>query len=148
MTIRQNLFKFCDILEQILFEDVEKEYKSAVAIVEYRDKWLLGIARNTGDDRDGKWVHPGGGIKKGETPERAAERECFEETGIRCKAVGKAFSTDDKPSVAFVHCRATSGNQKFKPNSEFSALGFFTMAEIRNLKPLFKNVKRLIQRVR
>jgi 8-oxo-dGTP pyrophosphatase MutT (NUDIX family) len=148
MIIKPRLFKFSDILEHILYEDTEKEYKSAVAIVEYRDRWLLGMARNTGDDRDSKWVHPGGGIKKGETPEKAAERECFEETGIRCKAVGKAFSMSDRPGVAFVHCRATSGDQKFKPNSEFSALGFFTMAEIRHLKPLFKNVKKLIESVR
>lgn len=147
MTTKLNLFKFNDILEQVLLEENEKEYRAAVAIVEYRDKWLLGISRSS-DDRNGKWTHPGGGIKKGETPEKAAVRECFEETGIRCKSVGEAFSTNDRPGVAFVHCRATSGGQKFKPNSEFAAVGFFTMAEIRNLKPLYKNVKRLIERVR
>lgn len=147
MTTKSNLYLFDEILEHVLLEELEKEYKAAVAIVQNRDKWLLGIARNT-DDRSGKWVHPGGGIKKGETPEKAAERECFEETGIRCKAVGKAFSIPSKPGVAFVHCRATSGKQKFKPNSEFSAVGFFTMSELRDLKPLYNNVKKLIERVR
>ena len=29
------------------------------------------------------WTFPGGGIKKGETPEEAAKREVFEETGVR-----------------------------------------------------------------
>lgn len=147
MTIKQNLYLFSDILEHVLLEESEKEYRAAVAVVQHRDKWLLGISRSN-DDRSGKWTHPGGGIKKDETPEKAAERECFEETGIRCKSVGKAFSIPGKPGIAFVHCRTTSGNQKFKPNSEFSALGFFTMAELRDLKPLYNNVKKLIERVK
>lgn len=32
------------------------------------------------------WKFPGGGIEKGETPEEAAVREVFEETGVRIRA--------------------------------------------------------------
>src|ERR1700692_2118752 len=68
----------------------DKHAKAAVGIV--RDpqggrgvtSYLVGKAQNTGDWREGKWVHAGGGIKEGETPEQAAVREVREETGLEC----------------------------------------------------------------
>lgn len=39
------------------------------------------------------WELPGGRVEDGETPDAAAVRECFEETGIRC--------TDLKPLITF-----------------------------------------------
>jgi 8-oxo-dGTP pyrophosphatase MutT (NUDIX family) len=143
-----SLLKFDSILEQAIREEIEPEFKSAVAIVRQRDRWLLGLSRETGDDRTGKWVHPGGGIKHKENPKKAAERECFEETGIRCRAVGEPFRLPDHKGVAFVPCTVSSTNQKIDLNHEFSAAGFFTMAELRTLKPLYKNAQKLIERVR
>lgn len=140
--------KFELILETILTEELDDKYTSAVAIVQCRDRWLLGLARNTDDDRTGKWVHPGGHIKRGEDPKKAAERECYEETGIKCKAVDEPFRIPNCKNVAFVHCKATTTNQKIRPNHEFSAVGFFSLQEIRSLKPIYKNAKKLIERVR
>jgi 8-oxo-dGTP pyrophosphatase MutT (NUDIX family) len=139
---------FEDILERVLREETEPDFKAAVAIVRQRDRWLLGLAKGAGDDRDCKWCHPGGGIKPGETPEHAAERECFEEMGIKCKATGKAFRMPSHKSVAFVPCKTTRSKQKIDNNHEFSAAGFFTLAELRSLKPLYKNVRKLIERVK
>jgi 8-oxo-dGTP pyrophosphatase MutT (NUDIX family) len=46
--------------------------------------YLMGI--RTGKDKDaGKWALPGGKIDKGETPEEAAVRELYEETGVRAR---------------------------------------------------------------
>lgn len=142
------LLEFDSILEQVLREETEPEFKAAVAIVRQRDRWLLGLAKGTGDDRNGKWIHPGGGIKHRESPKKAAERECFEETGIRCRAVGEPFRVQDHKGVAFVPCTVTSTNQKIDVNHEFAAAGFFTLAELRTLKPLYKNVRKLINRAR
>jgi len=36
------------------------------------------------------WSLPGGRIERGERAEKAAEREVFEETGVRCETVGLA----------------------------------------------------------
>lgn len=42
-----------------------------------------------------KWVQPGGHIEENETPEEAAVREVFEETGIRVRLLGAPFPRED-----------------------------------------------------
>jgi 8-oxo-dGTP pyrophosphatase MutT (NUDIX family) len=139
------LLDFNHRLDSILNEEFSDDYFAAVGVVQCGDRWLLGLARKTDDDRTGKWVFPGGGMKSKETPEQAAVREVWEETGIRCSAAGKAFRCGKK-GVAFVHCKARAG-QKFDNNHEFSALGWFTTREMRSLK-LYHNVLKLIERVK
>ncbi len=132
-------------LELVLEAECDKEFKSAVAVVQKGlNKWLLGLSTAT-DDRKNTWCFPGGHIHRGEAPEKAAARECREETGVRVKSVGDAFRYGNKREVAFVHCKVR-GNVNLKNNGEFVALGFFTVREMRGLK-LYKNVKDLIKRV-
>lgn len=130
---------------QLISED-KTEYKAAVAVVKYRDSWLLGLS-TANDDRSGKWCFPGGGINSGESPKKAAERECFEELGVKCKAVGEPFSHGNKKHVAFVPCKIESKKDKYVLNSEFSAAGLFDRQELRNLK-LHNNVMQLISKTR
>lgn len=137
---------FTTRLDLILEATLDTDLFAAVAVVQCGDRFLLGLARKTGDDREGKWICPGGGIKKGEATKKAAERECWEETGIRCKAVGEPFTYPAKPGVAFVHCKARAG-QDFDNNHEFSALGWFTRQEMKSLK-LYHNVLKLVDRVK
>lgn len=134
-------------LRNILLEEFDVEVKAAVGIVQDRDRWLLGLAKNTNDDRSGKWVFPGGHVKRGETPRRAVVREVKEETGIRCHAVGEPMFIPDRKGVAFFHCKVSSSKQDLIPNSEFAAVGFFTIREMKSLK-LYDNVKKLIDRVK
>ena len=122
------------------------DFESSVAIVRHRGSWLLGLSTSS-DDRGKKWVFPGGGIKRGESPQQAAVRECMEETGIRCTAIGQVLTSKDKPKVAFIPCRASPSPGKFEPNSEFIALGFFKTEDFKGLV-LYKNVKELINRSR
>lgn len=138
------LLNFDDLLAHVLIEEFDAEYKAAVAVVQNKDRWLLGLSTSE-DDRKNHWVCPGGGIKPGESVKKAAAREAWEETGVRCRAVGEPFSLPGKKGVAFVHCKVT-GDPDLNSNHEFSALGFFTVRELRSLK-LYKNVRDLIQRV-
>lgn len=133
----------------ITFDDLDelmKQYTAAVAIARYRDnRWLLGLSTSQ-DDRKGKWTFPGGGIKRKECPFKAAERECWEETGIKVKALGNPNSVlkrKEKPHVLFIPCRITT-KPNFKPNSEFSALGLFSEKDLKSLV-LYENVKSLIK---
>ena len=128
----------------LIFEDAEKDYKASVAIIQYKDKWLLGLSSAT-DDRENKWCFPGGHIKRGESPKQAVVREVFEETGLRCKVIGDVIKHSSKPHVAFFHCKLTRQGQKFDMNNEFKALGWFKLADMRGLK-LYSNVKTLISK--
>lgn len=111
------------------------EYKAAVAIVyDGQDRILVGLAK-TNDDRNGKWAFPGGGIKN-ESPIRAAERECLEETGCRVEAQKSAFSIPKKPGVAFVVCRYKSGESK--PNSEFKDIKWVPINQLRIMDDFYK----------
>lgn len=134
-------------LDTILNEEIEKieKFKAAVGVVQWRKKWLLGLAKNTSDDREGKWVFPGGGIKGNESPEKAVIREVREETGIRCKVV-KQLYVPSKKDVAFFHCKVNS-RQEPKPNSEFSILGWFDDSELYGLK-LYHNVRYLLEKIK
>jgi 8-oxo-dGTP pyrophosphatase MutT (NUDIX family) len=130
---------------QLLVEG--NDFTAAVGIVRCRDKWLLGLSKAE-DDRSGKWCFPGGGIKPGETPEKAAAREAREETGVKCKAVSGPIKDKRKGFVAFVPCRTNSTDLKtLKPNHEFASLGFFTVKEMKSLK-LYPNVLDLIERAK
>ena len=42
-----------------------------------------------------KWVQPGGHIEENETPEEAAIREAYEETGMKVELLGDPFPRED-----------------------------------------------------
>ena len=42
-----------------------------------------------------KWLQPGGHIEDNETPEEAAVREVYEETGIKSTLIGEQFTRED-----------------------------------------------------
>lgn len=58
--------------------------KVAVALIIERDNSLLMIRRR-GEPERGKWSMPAGFVDAGEDVQRAAEREAFEETGLRVR---------------------------------------------------------------
>ncbi len=59
----------------------------AVAVVEQDDRLLIGL-RPAGTALAGYWEFPGGKFLAGETPEDAAVRECWEETGLQVQPLG------------------------------------------------------------
>jgi ADP-ribose pyrophosphatase len=57
----------------------------AVGAVVFHRKKVLMVRRGQ-DPGEGSWAIPGGSVELGETLQQAAEREIWEETGIRIKA--------------------------------------------------------------
>jgi len=133
------------IIANLITEDpnIVKDAYAAVAVVNHGNTWLLGLSK-ADDDRKGTWCFPGGGIKNNENPQKTAERECSEETGISCKSQGRTTTLKEKPGVVFVRCRATS--TRLKPNHEFIALGWYTRRDLRSLK-LYNNVLTLLDKL-
>jgi 8-oxo-dGTP diphosphatase len=65
----------CTVILDFKQHVFEEESKHVIVICRFQDKWLLTSHKERG------WEFPGGKIEVGETPEQAARREVFEETG-------------------------------------------------------------------
>lgn len=116
-----------------LFESVQ--FSAACAIcIDRAGNILLGKAV-TDDDRNGLWCFPGGGIEPGEHPARAAERECFEESGFKAYAVREPIRNTRKPNVAFVVCKLGGG--ALRMNHEFSDMRWVPKVEAMQLPDLY-----------
>ncbi len=87
---------------------------------------------------DGGWTFPGGWADVGETPRQAAEREVFEESGLRARAIRligvyDANRVEDALSVFHAYkllfqCEPVSGD--LTTSSETSDVGFFPIAHL------------------
>ncbi len=79
---------------------------------------LLLVARRPDDAHlGGLWEFPGGKMEPGESPEACAEREVFEELGLRCRARGRReairWEYADRTVVLHpVDCEATDGDAR------------------------------------
>lgn len=66
---------------------MKRHFCASIFIVNPMDKKILLIKHK----KFNKWVQPGGHIEDNETPEEAALREAYEETGLRVKLIGECF---------------------------------------------------------
>jgi len=107
------------------------ELKSAVGIVlDKNNNLLLGLAI-ADDERDGKWVFPGGGIDKGENALQSAIREVYEEAGITTKPLHtSAIIHPAKPFVGFFVLKVDDVKPQVYHNDEFSEMKWFTPSKL------------------
>lgn len=104
-----------------------------------------------------KWLQPGGHIEDNETPEEAAVREVYEETGIKTTLIGEHFPReDDLIRPLGIQCnRKENGDRMIdilyvgKPNNpdvplklndESADSGWFTRHDLEEM-PVFPDVK-------
>jgi putative (di)nucleoside polyphosphate hydrolase len=59
-----------------------RDYRPCVGVAVFNADGKIWLGKRFGQDGPYNWQMPQGGIDKGETPEIAAARELFEETGI------------------------------------------------------------------
>ncbi|HUG68389.1 MAG TPA: (deoxy)nucleoside triphosphate pyrophosphohydrolase [Pirellulaceae bacterium] len=86
----------------------------AIAVVERNGEFLVG-ERPPGKPLAGCAEFPGGRVEAGETPEQAAVRECFEETGLHIAVVSRYDECEhdyahDRVHLHFFACRAVGAS--------------------------------------
>jgi mutator protein MutT len=84
----------------------------AIAVVEHKGHFLIG-QRPPGVALAGYWEFPGGKIEPGESPEQAAVRECFEETGLVVQPLAKYLTHTEAyqhgvVELHFIACQVTA----------------------------------------
>ncbi|HPF83148.1 MAG TPA: NUDIX domain-containing protein [Bacilli bacterium] len=66
---------------------MKRHFCASIFIIDPENKKILLVKHK----KFNKWVQPGGHIENEETPEEAALREAYEETGLRIDLVGDRF---------------------------------------------------------
>lgn len=64
-----------------------RHFCASVFVIDKSSKKILLVKHK----KFNKWVQPGGHIEEDETPEEAAVREVYEETGLKIKLLGEHF---------------------------------------------------------
>lgn len=79
----------------LLYNDIggimARHFCASVFIINPENKKILLIMHK----KNKKWTQPGGHIELDETPEEAALREAYEETGLRVRLLGERFPRED-----------------------------------------------------
>lgn len=103
-----------------------------VAGIMQKDGMIFAAQRNAKAHQALKWEFPGGKVEINETPEKALERELFEELGIRTET-GALFSEkthvypEKTVRVLFYLTKITSGEPKAL---EANRIGWFSKEEL------------------
>ena len=70
---------------------MKRHFCASAFIIDPYTKKILLIKHK----KNGRWTQPGGHLEGNETPEEAALREVYEETGLRVKLIGERFPRED-----------------------------------------------------
>ena len=130
-----------------------RHFCASAYIVNPENKKLLLVKHK----KYNKWLQPGGHIEEDETPEEAAVREVYEETGIKSTLIGEHFPREDdliRP-LGVQYNRKDNGdrmidmvyvgkpnnpNEPLKVNDESSDIGWFSRHDLEEM-PVFPDVK-------
>ncbi len=130
-----------------------KHFCASAFVINPENKKILLVKHGDYD----KWVQPGGHIEENETPEEAATREVYEETGIKITLKGEHFPREeDLIRPLGIQCnRKNNGNRfidiiywgepnnpraELKINDESIEIGWFSRTELDRM-PIFPDVK-------
>lgn len=102
----------------------------AKCLIEYNGKFLM-ICNTYGRKH---WTFPGGGIKRSETPKKAAQREALEEVGIALETLiplGKYFNTRQyKRDTVYCFYGKTDNDYFEIDTNEISEAAWFSISDI------------------
>ena len=110
-----------------------------VAVLERDGRFLLG-ERSAHKLAAGFWCPICGSVEAGEAQAQAVVREVREETGLVVRAIAKLAECDTHDGKAVMHwwrVQALDAAPARLANDEHTALGWFTVAEMKRLTPIF-----------
>ena len=129
-----------------------RHFCASVFLINPEDKRILLVKHK----KFNKWVQPGGHIEDEETPEEAALREAYEETGIKVKLLGERFPREDdfiKPlgiqknrnregdmHIDIIYAGVPINNIEVKASDESIDIHWFTRKELDYID-LFPDIK-------
>jgi len=114
-------------------KEKKEKTKNAVAVIVNSDNKILLLKRGEKAPwMPSKWALVGGGIEKGETPQKAIEREIKEEIGLEIKKFVKTFTIErNLNSVEHVFaCRYNGEPTEITLNDENSNYGWYDISEM------------------
>ena len=118
-------------------EKKEEKQKNAVAVIVNEDNKILLLKRADikGIWQPSKWGLVGGGIEKGETPQKAIEREIKEEIGLEIDKFIKTFTIQRNPnSIEHIFaCRYDGDPTEITLNEENTNYGWYDVDEMNYL---------------
>lgn len=129
-----------------------RHFCASVFLINPEDKRILLVKHK----KFNKWVQPGGHIEDEETPEEAALREAYEETGIKVRLLGERFPREDdfiKPlgiqknrnregdmHIDIIYAGVPINNIEVKASDESIDIHWFTRKELDYID-LFPDIK-------
>lgn len=121
-----------------------KSFQVSVKGLHFNDEGKLLMAQ----EDNGVWGLPGGRAEKGEDLIAVLQRECMEETGLKCQVLENqpsfAYSLDDRGlGRVMLFYKVRFPNLDFTPSDECVALEFFDKPELQELD-IFPQLKPLI----
>jgi len=115
---------FCEACDRPFFQDPKV---AAAILVEHEGEVLL-VKRANVPER-GKWTLPAGFVDAGEDPSEAAQRECYEETGLQVRVTALLdllFGKEHERGADFVILyRGEVEGGQLAPGDDAQDVGFF-----------------------
>lgn len=110
--------------------------KVGVGVLVIKDGKLLLVRRTMNPER-GKWSIPAGFLDRGEDPQETAEREAWEETGLKVRIEGLSGVYHNPPAQGgasiFILYNASVIGGTMHAGDDADAVGFFGLDEIPEL---------------
>ena len=119
---------------------------AVAALIEQDDQILL--VRRVNDPQRGLWTLPAGFVDAAEDPERAIERECLEETGLRVRVKGLldvlAGQEHSRGAHILIVYRVSVLSGTVRPGDDADAVAFFPRDHLPELA--FSTTRRILEK--